>query len=42
VAYDHVAEGSLQFLTPLIAERKALDEYQKHLLDLAIFKRDAQ
>ena len=26
----------------LIAERKALDEYQKHLLDLAILKRDAQ
>ena len=40
LARQHVLLSNTEQL--LIAERKALDEYQKHLLDLAIFKRDAQ
>lgn len=40
LARQHVLLSNKEQL--LIAERKALDEYQKHLLDLAIFKRDAQ
>lgn len=39
-ARQHVLLSNKEQL--LIAERKALDEYQKRLLDLAIFKRDAQ
>ena len=39
-ARQHVLLSNKEQL--LIAERKALDEYQKYLLDLAIFKRDAQ
>ena len=40
LARQHVLLSNKEQL--LIAERKALDEYQKHLLDLALFKRDAQ
>lgn len=40
LARQHVLLSNKEQL--LIAERKALDEYQKHLLDLAIFTRDAQ
>ena len=40
LARQHVLLSNKEQL--LIAERRALDEYQKHLLDLAIFKRDAQ
>ena len=40
LARQHVLLSNTEQL--LIAERKALDEYQQHLLDLAIFKRDAQ
>ena len=40
LARQHVLLSNKEQL--LIAERKALDEYQKHLLDLAFFKRDAQ
>lgn len=40
LARQHVLLSNKEQL--LIAERKALDEYQKRLLDLAIFKRDAQ
>lgn len=40
LARQHVLLSNKEQL--LIAERKVLDEYQKHLLDLAIFKRDAQ
>jgi len=40
LARQHVLLSNKEQL--LIAERKALDEYQKHLLDLAIFKRGAQ
>jgi hypothetical protein len=40
LARQHVLLSNKEQL--LIAERKALDEYQKHLLDLAIFKRDAK
>ena len=40
LARQHVLLSNKEQL--LIAERKALDEYQEHLLDLAIFKRDAK
>lgn len=40
LARQHVLLSNKEQL--LIAERKALDAYQKHLLDLAIFKRDVQ
>lgn len=40
LARQHVLLSNKEQL--LIAERKALDEYRKHLLDLAILKRDAQ
>lgn len=37
-ARQHVLLSNKEQL--LIAERKALDEYQKHLLDLALFKQN--
>ena len=40
IARQHVLLSNKEQL--LIAERKALDEYQKHLLDLALFKQHAQ
>ena len=40
LARQHVLLSNKEQL--LIAERKALDEYQKHLLDLAIFKQKQQ
>ena len=40
LARQHVLLSNKEQL--LIAERKVLDEYQKYLRDLAIFKRDAQ
>nr|DAW15440.1 MAG TPA: hypothetical protein [Caudoviricetes sp.] len=38
LARQHVLLSNKEQL--LIAERKALDEYQKHLLDLALFKQN--
>ena len=40
LARQHVLLSNKEQL--LIAERKALDEYQKHLLDLALFKQHAK